>query len=137
VSTHTSYKSLIKQILSLTTVSLSISLMSLGAAHAEQYCKSLDKDGNATYTLASDKGCKKMKTIAISHHTPSTTPKPEAAKTTATAAAATAQTNTTPASSAPANTGTSTTPAPTTAATTPSVNATPNPDTSKGTTTAK
>lgn len=101
--------------------------MSFGAAHAEQYCKSLDKDGNATYTLASDKGCKKMKTVAISHHiTPNATPKPEAAKTTSTATAATAQTNTAQTSTAPANTGTATATAPAPAPTTPNAN-TPKP----------
>lgn len=80
MSTHTSDISLVKQILSTTAISLSLGFMAFSSAHAEQYCKSVDKDGNATYTLAPDKGCntKKMKTVAISHHiTPSTpTPKP-------------------------------------------------------------
>ena len=130
MSTHASNKSLIKQILSLTTVSVTISLMTFGAAHAEQYCKSLDKDGNATYTLAPDKGCnvKKMKTVAINHHiTPSssTAPKPEAAKTNSTEATTATAPTTTGTATAPATAGASTASAPA------------NADTSKGTTNAK
>lgn len=83
-------------------ISLSISLLTLGAAHAEQYCKSIDKDGNATYTLASDKGCKKMKTVAISHHITPSTPAPKPEATAAAAAPAPASTPTT----TPASTGT-------------------------------
>ncbi len=125
MSTHTSHKSLITQIFSTMAISLSISLLTLGAAHAEQYCKSIDKDGNATYTLAPDKGCnaKKMKTVAISHHiTPSspTAPKTEAAKTNSTEA------------TAPTTTGTTATPATTTTApAAPSVAAPPNADAPK------
>jgi len=106
VSSHRSNKSLIKQILSTTAISLSLGFMAFSSAHAEQYCKSVDKDGNATYTLAPDKGCntKKMKTVAISHHiTPNApAPKPEVASQ---AAAAPSTTPTTP-SAAPAPTAT-------------------------------
>ncbi len=133
MSKHTSNKSLITQILSATAIS--ISLMAFGAAHAEQYCKSIDKDGNATYTLAPDKGCnaKKMKTVAISHHiTPSSpaAPKAEGAKTNSTEATIATTPTTTGTAVAPP-TGTST------ATTTTTTTTTANADTSKSTTIAK
>jgi hypothetical protein len=77
VSKRTSHKALIAQFLSSTVASLCISIIAINAAHAEQYCKSVDKDGNATYTLAPKKGChaKKMKTVAVSHYiTPAPAP---------------------------------------------------------------
>jgi hypothetical protein len=69
VSKRASHKALITSFLSSSTMCLGISLMIIGVVHAEQYCKSVDKDGNATYTLASKNGChaKKMKTVAIHH----------------------------------------------------------------------
>jgi hypothetical protein len=70
VSKRISHKALMTSFLSSATMCLSISLMIIGVAHAEQYCKSVDKDGNATYTLAPKNGChaKKMKTVAIHHY---------------------------------------------------------------------
>ena len=96
-------------------MSLSISLMTISTAHAEQYCKSVDKDGNATYTLAPDKGCnaKKMKTVAISHHitpnsspakTDSATTPPNTSAATATSSSPTATTTSTPTTSATSST---------------------------------
>lgn len=70
MATHTSRNSVITQFLSSTTIIFSLGLIAISTAHAEQYCKSVDKAGNATYTLAPTTGCssKKYKTIAIHHH---------------------------------------------------------------------
>ena len=67
MSKRASYKALMTSFLNLATICLSINLMFIGVAHAEQYCKSVDKDGATTYTLAPKNGCraKKMKTVAI------------------------------------------------------------------------
>ena len=69
MSNRGSNKTLMTTFLSTATMCLSISLMMNGVAHAERYCKSVDKYGNATYTLAPSYGCraKKMKTVAIHH----------------------------------------------------------------------
>jgi hypothetical protein len=61
-------------------ITISLSIAMLGTAHAEQYCKSVDKEGNATYTRAPDQGCssKKYKTVAIHRQisTPANVPAP-------------------------------------------------------------
>lgn len=46
---------------------LTISIITANSAHAEMYCKSVDQNGNATYTLAPDTGCnkKKSKTVGV------------------------------------------------------------------------
>lgn len=51
-------------------VTFIISIVTTHPAHAEQYCKSVDQNGNASYILAPESGCnkKKFKTIAVSHH---------------------------------------------------------------------
>lgn|GEM_PF-4890365 len=55
-------------------------VLALGAstqAIAEQYCKTVDKSGAASYTLATAKGCnKKAKSVAISHAQPVVASKP-------------------------------------------------------------
>ncbi len=58
-------------------------VLALGAAStqamAEQYCKTVDKSGAATYTLATAKGCnKKAKSVAVSHAQPVVASKPVA-----------------------------------------------------------
>ncbi len=71
-SEHTSGKSAALQTFPTAILMTTLFIATLSHAHAEQYCKSVDKDGNATYTLATDRGCssKKIKTIAI-HRPPS------------------------------------------------------------------
>ncbi|MBC7750663.1 MAG: hypothetical protein H7Z73_02945 [Candidatus Saccharibacteria bacterium] len=51
-------------------ITLIMGMVTTNSAHAEQYCKSVDQSGNASYTLAPESGCnkKKFKTIAVSHH---------------------------------------------------------------------
>ena len=50
-----------------TFIALAIGMMTTLSAHAEKYCKSVDKSGNASYTLAPENGCKKkFKTVGIS-----------------------------------------------------------------------
>jgi hypothetical protein len=80
-STYKSNRKLSKDA-AMQTFSKAILMTTMGIAmispvHAEQYCKSVDKDGNATYTRAPDQGCssKKLKTIAI-HRLPSPTAAP-------------------------------------------------------------
>lgn len=48
---------------------LTISLTVANLAHAEKFCKSIDKDGNASYTTAPETGCKKkFKTVGVSQY---------------------------------------------------------------------
>lgn len=44
---------------------LTISVITANSAHAETYCKSVDQNGDATYTLAPDTGCNKKKSKAV------------------------------------------------------------------------
>ena len=50
-----------------TLIALTIGVITAtSAAHAEKYCKSVDQNGNASYTLAPETGCKKkFKTVGI------------------------------------------------------------------------
>lgn len=50
-----------------TLITLAMGLMAAtSAVHAEKYCKSVDQNGNASYTLAPESGCKKQfKTVGI------------------------------------------------------------------------
>ncbi len=72
-SKHNSGDDAAMKIMSKTILTITLGLATLSHAHAEQYCKSVDKYGNATYTLAPEKGCssKKFKTIAIHRSTAS------------------------------------------------------------------
>jgi hypothetical protein len=71
MSKYTLHNAFTSSFLSSTIMFLSMGLMVIDAAHAEQYCKSVSKNGDATYTLAPENGChaKKMKTVAIHLHT--------------------------------------------------------------------
>jgi len=71
---------------SMSILVLSLCTTSIGVAHAEQYCKSIDSNGSVSYTLAPETGCnkKKFKTVSVSHHiTPAPPVTPKAADTTA------------------------------------------------------
>ncbi|WP_410211582.1 hypothetical protein [Aquirhabdus sp.] len=74
------------QFFSMSVLVLSLCTTSIGVAHAEQYCKSIDSNGSVSYTLAPETGCnkKKFKTVSVSHHiTPVPSVTSKAADTTA------------------------------------------------------
>ena len=71
------------QFFSMSVLALGLCTTFIGTAHAEQYCKSIDRNGSVSYTLAPETGCnkKKFKTVSVSHNLTSTNPvpvKPEA-----------------------------------------------------------
>jgi hypothetical protein len=124
--------------------------MATTAAHAEQFCKSVDATGATSYVLAPATGCnkKKFKAVSVSHHITPQPPAPvvaaPAAPAAATAATTTPATTTaaapatttaaTPTPTATATTNTAATPAATTPATPPlnlMPNTTPKPTTTK------
>lgn len=58
-----------------TLITLTLSVITANAAHAEKYCKSIDQNGNASYILAPATGCKKkFKTVGVSQFKGTVTP---------------------------------------------------------------
>jgi hypothetical protein len=84
------------QLFSMSVLALSIGITSIGIAHAEQYCKSIDNNGSASYTLAPETGCnkKKFKTVSVSHHFTPASPETVKANTSTDKAAATTKSET-------------------------------------------
>ncbi|GAC1369740.1 MAG: hypothetical protein NVSMB40_02090 [Aquirhabdus sp.] len=46
-----------------------LNVIATTSAHAEKYCKAIDQNGNASYTIAPETGCKKkFKTVGVKQY---------------------------------------------------------------------